>query len=139
MRPKTKSRPHRDARSRAARKERSLALHRVDLDDDALLEIVQEQTLRYFWNFAHPMSGLARERSNLRPEYGLEVVTTGGSGFGVMAIIVGVARGWIDRAEAVERLPDDGAFSAEGRQLPWNPAALPAWRYWQDGSLHQER
>ncbi len=74
------------------------------LDDDALLDLVQRQTLRYFWDFAHPACGLARERSNLRPEYGLEVVTTGGSGFGVMAIIAGVARGWIDRAEAVQRL-----------------------------------
>jgi hypothetical protein len=75
-----------------------------DLDDDALLDRVQRQTVRYFWEFAHPGSGLARERSNLRPEYGLEVVTTGGSGFGVMAIIVAVNRGWIARDQALERL-----------------------------------
>ncbi len=75
-----------------------------DLDDEALLDLVQRQTLRYFWDFAHPVCGLARERSNVTPRYGLETVTTGGSGFGVMAIIVGVARGWIGRAEAVERL-----------------------------------
>lgn len=74
------------------------------LDDDALLDLVQRQTLRYFWDFAHPACGLARERSNLRPEYGLEVVTTGGTGFGVMAIIVGVARGWIARDQAAQRL-----------------------------------
>ena len=102
--PKTKAKPRQEARSRRSRKRPSPASRPVDLDDDALLDIVQKQTLRYFWDFAHPVSGLARERSNLRPEYGLEVVTTGGSGFGVMAIIVGVARGWIGRAEAVERL-----------------------------------
>ena len=74
------------------------------LDDEALLDLVQRQTLRYFWDFAHPACGLARERSNVTPRYGLEAVTTGGSGFGVMAIIVGVSRGWIGRGEAVERL-----------------------------------
>jgi hypothetical protein len=75
-----------------------------DLDNDVLLDLVQRQTFRYFWNFAHSTCGLARERSNVRPEYGHEVVTIGGSGFGIMAIIVGVERGWIGRAEAVERL-----------------------------------
>jgi hypothetical protein len=77
---------------------------RDELDDEALLDLVQRQTLRYFWEFAHPACGLARERSNVTARYGLETVTTGGSGFGVMAIIVGVARGWIGRAEAVERV-----------------------------------
>ncbi len=76
----------------------------ADLDDDELLDLVQRQTLRYFWDFAHPACGLARERSNVTPRYGLEAVTTGGSGFGVMAIIAGVSRGWIDRADAVDRL-----------------------------------
>ena len=34
----------------------------LDLDDDALLQIVQRQTVRYFWEGAHPVSGLARDR-----------------------------------------------------------------------------
>ena len=76
----------------------------AELDDEALLDLVQRRTLRYFWDFAHPVSGLARERSNVTPRYGLEAVTTGGSGFGVMAIIAGVSRGWIDRAEAAARI-----------------------------------
>ena len=104
MRPRTKAKASRNASSRPSAKGPPSASRRDDLDDDALLDLVQRQTLRYFWDFAHPESGLARERSNLRPEYGHEVVTTGGSGFGVMAIITGVARGWIGRAEAVERL-----------------------------------
>ena len=72
--------------------------------DTQLLDAVQRQTLRYFWDFAHPVSGLARERSNVAFDYGLETVTSGGSGFGIMAIIAGVERGWIERAEAAERL-----------------------------------
>ncbi len=102
MRSKMKTKPRQDGRPPG--KAPQPAARSVDLDDDALLDLVQRQTLRYFWDFAHPESGLARERSNVRPEYGLEVVTTGGSGFGIMAIIVGVARGWIGRAAAVERL-----------------------------------
>jgi hypothetical protein len=39
-------------------------LRPTDLSDDALLDLVQRQTFRYFWDFAHPTSGLARERSN---------------------------------------------------------------------------
>jgi hypothetical protein len=76
----------------------------LDLDDDALLERVQKQTLRYFWDFAHPVSGLARERSVPAFGYGPEVVTTGGSGFGVMGIVIGVERGWIARPEGAGRL-----------------------------------
>jgi hypothetical protein len=74
------------------------------LDDDALLDLVQRQTFRYFWDFAHPVSGLARERSNVRPDYGHETVTTGGSGFGVMSILVAAERGWIARQDACDRL-----------------------------------
>lgn len=75
-----------------------------NLSDTALVELVQKQTFRYFWDFAHPVSGMARERSNVAFDYGNEVVTTGGSGFGVMAIIVAAERKWITRQAAAERL-----------------------------------
>jgi hypothetical protein len=75
-----------------------------DLDDAALLDLVQRQTFRYFWDFSHPASGLARERSNAAFGYGQEVVTTGGSGFGVMAIVTAAERGWISRRDAVSHL-----------------------------------
>jgi hypothetical protein len=74
------------------------------LSDSALVELTQKQTFGYFWDFAHPVSGLARERSNIAYNYGNEVVTTGGSGFGLMAIIVGAERKWITREQAVDRL-----------------------------------
>lgn len=75
-----------------------------NLSDDQLLDIVQKQTFRYFWDFAHPVSGMARERSNIAFDYGNEVVTTGGTGFGVMATIVAVHRGWISRDSAANHL-----------------------------------
>lgn len=81
----------------------SLAIQK-NLTDDQLLDLVQKQTFRYFWDFAHPVSGLARERSNEAYDYGNEVVTTGGTGFGVMAILVAVERGWITREQGLDRL-----------------------------------
>jgi len=72
--------------------------------DTALLTLVQKQTFQYFWDFAHPVSGMARERSNIAYDYGNEVVTTGGTGFGIMAIIVAANRGWISRDTAAKHL-----------------------------------
>ena len=68
-----------------------------NLSDSSLLDLVQKQTFRYFWDFAHPVSGLSRERSNKAFDYGDEVVTTGGTGFGIMAIVVAANRKWISR------------------------------------------
>lgn len=83
-----------------------------NLSDTALLELVQRQTFRYFWDFAHPVSGLTRERSNVAYDYGDEVVTTGGTGFGVMAIVIGAQRKWITREAAVDRLINMVSFLA---------------------------
>jgi hypothetical protein len=69
------------------------------ITDDSLLTLVQKQTFRYFWDHAHPVSGLARER------YGSgEIVTSGGTGFGLMAILVGIERNFITRGEGFERI-----------------------------------
>jgi hypothetical protein len=75
-----------------------------NLSDSVLLDVVQRQTFRYFWDFGHPVSGLARERSNEAYGYGNEVVTIGGSGFGIMGMIVAVDRKWITREQAVDRM-----------------------------------
>ncbi len=69
-----------------------------EISDDALLTKIQEQTFKYFWDYGHPTSGLSRERLNSG-----ETVTIGGSGFGVMSIIVGIERGFISREEGVNR------------------------------------
>ena len=69
------------------------------ISDDSLLTLVQKQTFAYFWDHAHPTSGLARER------YGsAETVTSGGSGFGIMTIPVAIERGFITRQQGFERL-----------------------------------
>jgi hypothetical protein len=58
------------------------------MTDEEFLDMVQRATFRYFWDYAHPVSGLARERLGSG-----EIVTTGGSGFGVMALLVGIENG----------------------------------------------
>ena len=74
-----------------------------DLSDSVLLDLVQKQTFKYFWDFADPVSGMARERSNVT-DYGPEVAATGGTGFCVMSIIVAASRNWITRDTAAGRL-----------------------------------
>ncbi|MGF7160923.1 hypothetical protein FHS85_002554 [Rhodoligotrophos appendicifer] len=75
-----------------------------DLRDEDLLELVQRQTFGFFWEGAHPASGLARDRAMTTHDPDNDIVAIGGSGFGVMAIIVAVERGWISRSAALERL-----------------------------------
>lgn len=75
-----------------------------NLSDSALLDLIQKQTFKYFWDFAHPVSGLSRERSNVAYNYGNEVVTTGGTGFGIMSVIVAAERKWITRDTAAKFL-----------------------------------
>lgn len=70
-----------------------------EISDDSLLTLVQKKTFGYFWDHAHPVSGMSRERYSSG-----EIVTSGGSGFGLMALIVGIERGFITRAEGFERL-----------------------------------
>ena len=74
------------------------------LPDDELLEAVQRQCFRFFWEGAHPSSGLAPDRRYTRGAARDELVATGGSGFGLMALIVAVERGWVTRAAATRRL-----------------------------------
>lgn len=68
-----------------------------EMTDDQLLDMVQEYTFRYFYDFGHPTSGLARERNTTA------TVTSGGSGFGISALIVGAERGFITYEQARER------------------------------------
>lgn len=69
------------------------------ISDEELLDKVQSQTFRYFWDFGHPTSGMARERTTSG-----DVVTTGGTGFGVMAMIAAAERGFISKNDALSRI-----------------------------------
>ncbi len=85
---------------------RSLSRKPERLADDALLDLVQRQSFGYFWEYAHPKSGLARDRGSADGSGGGDLIAVGGSGFGAMALVVAVERGWITRREAIDRLLD---------------------------------
>ncbi|NJN28270.1 MAG: hypothetical protein HC819_21030 [Cyclobacteriaceae bacterium] len=93
------------------------------LSDDELLTKTQQQTFKYFWDFGHPVSGLARERDTSG-----ETVATGGSGFGIMAIMVGIERGFITREEGLTRLRTMIDFLSNADRFHG------AWPHWINGS-----
>lgn len=75
------------------------------MSDEALCDLVQRTTLAYFWDYGHPASGMARERDNDAFGYSpVDTVTTGGTGFGIMALIAGAERDFLPRDEVVERI-----------------------------------
>ena len=95
------------------------------ITDDELLDKVQQQTFKYFWDFGHPVSGLARERSNGDNN----VVTSGGSGFGIMAIPVAISRNFITRAEGLARMQKIVGFLKNTA-----PRFHGAYSHWMNGS-----
>ena len=98
------------------------------LTDEELLDLLQEHTFRYFYDFAHPVAGLARERNTSG-----DIVTTGGSGFGIMALIVGVERGFITRQEGLDRMDKILTFLETCDRFH---GAWPHWLYGSTGKVH---
>ena len=95
--------------------------------DEELLTLVQERTFRYFWDYGHPVSGLARERFGSD-----DTVTSGGSGFGIMCLPVGVERGFVTRAQAAERLRTIVAFLSSAQTFH---GAFPHWLNGRTGKV----
>ena len=93
------------------------------IPDDQLLTLIQQKTFNYFYDFAQPSSGLARERNSSG-----DIVTMGGSGFGVMALIVGMDRGFITRDQGLTRLNKILTF------LETCDRFHGAWPHWLDGT-----
>lgn len=96
------------------------------ISDDALLDKVQSQTFKYFWDFGHPVSGLARERNTSG-----DVVTSGGSGFGIMAILAAIDRNFITRAQGFNRVQTIVNFLTNTAQK--FHGAFPHWLNGTDG------
>lgn len=72
------------------------------MNDEEFLDMVQRATFRYFWDWADPTSGIARERWH--PDERDVTNTIGGGGFGVMAILVGIERGFTTRELGANRM-----------------------------------
>jgi hypothetical protein len=69
------------------------------ISDNALVDTVQKRTFKYFWDLAHPASGMARERNT-----DANIYTSGGTGFGIMAIVTAIHRNFITHTEGLTRL-----------------------------------
>ncbi|GAB3978502.1 glucoamylase family protein [Spirosoma terrae] len=90
------------------------------ISDSLLLDLVQKQTFRYFWDFGHPASGMARERNSSG-----DVVTSGGTGFGIMAILVAINRNFISRQDGLSRIAKITNFLSNQAQR--YHGAFPHW------------
>ena len=95
------------------------------LSDEALLDLVQKKTTIYFTDFSEPNTGLARERSN--DTFG-DIVTTGGSGFGMMAIIAGMERGYLPREYGIYLFDKQLTFLEKCERFHG------MWAHWYDGA-----
>ncbi len=93
------------------------------ISDDELLTLVQAQTFKYFYDFAQANSGMARERNTSG-----DLVTSGGSGFGLMALIVGIERGFITREQGLTRFEKIISFLETADRFHG------AWAHWMNGN-----
>jgi len=96
----------------------------------AIYDSVQRSSFQYFWDGAEPASGLARERfhvDNVYPSNDKHIVTSGGGGFGVMAILSGINRGYITHQQGRERLEKIAHFLETADRFHG------AWPHWWNG------
>jgi len=85
----------------------SLSAANLTSEENALLDRVQKETYDYFWTGGEPISGAARERihmDSIYPSNDADIVTAGGTGFGIMGTIAAIERDFITREEGYERL-----------------------------------
>ena len=100
----------------------------VVISDEELLDLTQRETFKYFWDFAQSESGAARERYFPGdPANDPNTVSIGGTGFGLMGILVGIERGFITREEGVQRLNRILSFLESADRF------RGAWPHWLDG------
>jgi hypothetical protein len=93
------------------------------MSDEELLTMLQLECFRYYWEGAHPDAGMTLE--NIPGDD--RIVATGASGFGIMALVVGVDRGFITREQGAERLTKTVSF------LEKAPRYHGVWSHFMDG------
>ena len=112
------------------KKKGSVQIEFAAISDSALLDSVKWQTIKYFTEGAETVSGMARERfhsDNVYPENDKHIITSGGSGFGVMCLIVAMERKFIAREEGWQRLEKIVHFLETADRFHG------AWPHWWNG------
>ncbi|NBC65616.1 MAG: beta-glucosidase [Bacteroidetes bacterium] len=105
-----------------------------EISEDSLFTLVQERTFQYFWDGAEPNSGMARERYHVDgnyPQNDKHIVTSGGSGFGIMAILVGMERNFISYNDGIQRLERIVDFLETADRFHG------VWPHWMNGETGQ--
>src|SRR5690606_14019965 len=101
-----------------------------NISEEELLDLTQKETFKYFWDFAEGNSGCVRERYHVDDfSNDANTVITGGTGFGLMSILVGIERNFITREEGVERVSGILVFLENADRFHG------AWPHWIDGIL----
>ena len=95
-----------------------------DLSDDELLTMLQEACFHYYWDGADPHSGMTLENTPGDDR----IVATGASGMGIATLVVGVDRGFITRAQGIERMTKIVTFLEHAQRYHG------AWSHYMDGS-----
>ena len=103
------------------------APERTPESEQALLDTVQKYTTLYFTDFAEPKTGLARERSNNTAD----IVTTGGSGFGLMAIVAAIERQYISREYGIYLIDKSLTFLERAERFHG------MWAHWYDAATEK--
>ena len=114
-------------------KKKTISINKIS--EDSLLTLIQHRTFQYFQDGAEPVSGMACERIHTDgdyPENDKSVVTTGGSGFGVMAILVGIERGFISRDAGIKHLDQIAGFLEKADRFH---GAWPHWMFGETGKV----
>ncbi|MFK8298678.1 glucoamylase family protein [Capnocytophaga cynodegmi] len=98
--------------------------------DEAFLDFIQKAHFNYMWEGAEENSGLACERIHIDGNYPMSdqhIITTGGSGFGIAGLVVGMERGFITREDGLKRLTKIVSFLEKADRFHG------IWSHWIDG------
>ncbi|GAA4315269.1 glucoamylase family protein [Pontixanthobacter gangjinensis] len=107
-----------------------------EISDEQLMDTVQKQTFKYFWDYSEPNSGMAPARFHPDGNYPKDdkhIVTTGGSGMGLMVLVVGMERGFISREQGLERLEKIADFLSSAERYHG------AWAHWINGKTGETK
>lgn len=99
------------------------------LTDNQLIEQAQRDVLKYFYDYAHPVSKLARERLHEDDlSFDQHTVAVGGSGFGILNILLAIENQYIDREAGLLHLETAVNFLGNADRFHG------AWSHWIDGT-----
>jgi hypothetical protein len=76
----------------------------LSTEDDRFLEEVEKANYLYFWEQAHPQTGLVKDRCNVRQNDRGVVASIAATGFGLTALSIAEKRGYVTHAQARDRV-----------------------------------